>query len=309
MKQITPTGLDPSDDIKRGDIVRSIGGRPTAEVVAEAESLVSAATPQGRRYRALDRIAGGPYNEAVELVIDRPAETLSGKQVTLHRTMTPRDLDEEPRPEKIVELRPGIYYIDISRINDADFNDALPDLEKAKAIVFDWRGYPRNIHDPMTFLGRLMDHWGMSPQWHVPIVQKPDHREMKFDDEGRWKIAPASPYLKARKVFIIDESAISYAESCLGIIEAYKLGDLVGRPTAGTNGNVNRLALPGGCSITFTGMKVLKHDGSRHHGVGILPTLPVSRTVEGVTAGRDELLEKALDVASKPSDAESDSSR
>ena len=43
-------------------------------------------------------------------------------------------------------------------------------------------------------------------------------------------------------------------------------------------------------------MKVLKHDGSRHHGVGIQPTVPVARTLQGVAAGRDELLEKAIAV-------------
>jgi hypothetical protein len=43
-------------------------------------------------------------------------------------------------------------------------------------------------------------------------------------------------------------------------------------------------------------MRVLKHDGSRHHGVGIAPTVPVSRTIAGVIAGRDELLEKAIEA-------------
>ncbi len=41
-------------------------------------------------------------------------------------------------------------------------------------------------------------------------------------------------------------------------------------------------------------MKVLKHDGSQHHGVGILPTIPFERTLEGVRQGRDELLERAV---------------
>jgi hypothetical protein len=41
-------------------------------------------------------------------------------------------------------------------------------------------------------------------------------------------------------------------------------------------------------------MKVLKHDGSRHHGVGILATVPVSRTRAGVAEGKDEALERAL---------------
>jgi hypothetical protein len=38
------------------------------------------------------------------------------------------------------------------------------------------------------------------------------------------------------------------------------------------------------------------HDGSRHHGVGIAPTVPVSRTLAGVAAGRDEILEHAVQI-------------
>jgi len=52
--------------------------------------------------------------------------------------------------------------------------------------------------------------------------------------------------------------------------------------------------VPGGYRISWTGMKVLKHDGSRHHGVGILPTVPVTRTAAGIAAGRDEVLEAGL---------------
>ncbi len=92
-----------------------------------------------------------------------------------------------------------------------------------------------------------------------------------------------------------DARAISYAETYLGIIEHYKLGEIVGGHTAGTNGNVNPFTLPGGYRITWTGMKVLKHDGSQHHAVGILPTVPVG-TIAGVAAGRDEVLERAVEV-------------
>ena len=41
-------------------------------------------------------------------------------------------------------------------------------------------------------------------------------------------------------------------------------------------------------------MKVLKHDGSRHHGVGIQPTVPVTKTIQSIRKGRDEQLERAL---------------
>jgi len=80
----------------------------------------------------------------------------------------------------------------------------------------------------------------------------------------------------------------------MGIVEAYKLGEIVGEPTAGTNGNINETALPLGYRVWWTGMKVLKHDGSRHHGVGIQPTVPVAKTIRGIREGRDEQLERAL---------------
>ncbi len=43
-------------------------------------------------------------------------------------------------------------------------------------------------------------------------------------------------------------------------------------------------------------MRVLKHDGSRHHLVGIGPTVPAAPTIAGIRAGRDEVLEAALRV-------------
>lgn len=40
------------------------------------------------------------------------------------------------------------------------------------------------------------------------------------------------------------------------------------------------------------------HDGSAHHGVGILPTIRAEPTMRGVFEGRDKVLEKALAVIS-----------
>jgi C-terminal processing protease CtpA/Prc len=125
------------------------------------------------------------------------------------------------------------------------------------------------------------------------MVTRPDGADVNFQ-RSEWNLIPRAPHLGAPRVFITDGRAISYAESVMGIVEHYRLAEIVGAATAGTNGNVNPFRLPGGYHISWTGMKVLKHDGSRHHGVGIQPTVPVSRTVAGVAAGRDELLERAI---------------
>lgn len=277
--------------IERGDVVNSIDGKSAAKAISEAEALISGATPQWIRFRAVDQILLGRPDEPVSLEIESYREPGAKRRVTLKRI--PQGAEQEVRPEKVAELEPGIVYVDLDRVVDSDWQAALPKLEQARGIVFDMRGYPKMRP---VFLQHLAQKPLASAQWHVPIVLRPDRTKIEWEREGEWNLPPVSPYLKAKKAFLIDGRAISYAESCMGIVEFYHLAELVGGPTAGTNGNVNPLSLPGGYRVTWTGMKVLKHDGSRHHGVGIAPTVPVSQTLAGVAAGRDEILERAVQI-------------
>jgi C-terminal processing protease CtpA/Prc len=53
---------------------------------------------------------------------------------------------------------------------------------------------------------------------------------------------------------------------------------VVGRQSAGTNGNITGLMLPTGLGFSFTGLEVLFPDSSRFHGVGIVPDVLVEPT-------------------------------
>jgi C-terminal processing protease CtpA/Prc len=291
--QLVVTASTPEAVLRPGDVVLEIDGRASKDVVEEAERSISSATPQWARYRALRDLRAGPDGSTVALQVRAADGDLA---VTLKRSQAALAL-VEPRPEKIAELKPGVFYVDIDRIGDADFKAALPKLEKATGIVFDLRGYPNGL-SPAP-LQHLTDKPIESARWNVPIITEPDwRRPPAWNTDGRWALEPAAPRLKARIAFVTDGRAISYAESWMGIVEAYKLGAIVGETTAGTNGNVNPFTVPGGYTFYWTGMKVLKHDGSRHHGVGIAPTIPVSRTVRGVAEGRDEQLDRAVAIVS-----------
>ena len=146
-------------------------------------------------------------------------------------------------------------------------------------------------------IGHLTDHPVTCAQWLVPVTYSPDRRDVGFS-MSNWTVQPKAPRFQGKVAFLTDGRAISQAETYLGIIEHYKLAAIVGSPTAGTNGDVNPFSLPGGIQVTWTGMKVLKQDGSRHHGVGIQPTVPATRTLRGVTEGRDEVLDRAIAVVS-----------
>jgi C-terminal processing protease CtpA/Prc len=203
-----------------------------------------------------------------------------------------------PKPEPVAQLRPGIWYVDLDRVTTAQLQAAVPELARAAGIVFDLRGYPDGLN-PFILFSHLIREPATSARWIVPLVTHPDRVGLRWHARERWQLRPVAPYLAAPRVFITDGRAISYAESVMGIVEAYRLGEIVGEPTAGTNGNVNPFVLPGGYTVGWTGMQVLKHDGSRHHGVGIHPTVPVRRTRAGVAAGRDELLERAVEVVAR----------
>ena len=275
-----------------GDIVLDVNGKPARQALEDEEILISAATPQWRRFRALANLLSGPQNSMLEF---RTENRIGQKRTfALTRTlsmMQHRDLEREHlRPTgKIAE---GIFYINLSVSDMSQIDSLLPDLARARGVICDLRGYPNGNHELISHLLSAPDtstHWMAIPKTIYPDRQKP----AGYEYEG-WQMQPQQPHIAGKVVFLTDGRAISYAESYMGFIEHYKLADIVGEPTAGTNGNVNPLALPGGYRLTWTGMRVTKHDGSRHHGIGIQPTVPVHRTVNGIRDGKDEQLDAAL---------------
>src|SRR4030095_14592069 len=229
---------------RAGDVLVRIDGKPAKQVVADLERYISAATPQWRRFRAMEMLRLGPKDSTATLEIKSGSE--KPRTVVLQRDEKSESLSET-RPSKIDELRPGIFYVDLDRISDDDFKSALSKLANAKGIIFDLRGYPRV--SPVV-ISHLIDKPVGAARWNVPIITEPDRSgTISYNTNGRWDLRPEAPRLTAKIAFITDGRAISYAESYMGIIEAYKLAAIVGETTAGTNGDVNPLTLPGGYSV------------------------------------------------------------
>lgn len=290
------TGVDSSvAGVRVGDVLLRVDGMRVDSLITAAEGLTSSATPQWRRAYVYPRLLRG-RDSLVQITVQHPGGDTA--TVTLARRAPQAPPLMERKPDPVAELRPGIWYVDLDRVTTQQFQAALPELERASGIVFDMRGYPDGLNAVALF-SHLIREPATSAQWIIPVTTGPDRSDVRWHRAPGWPLQPVAPYLPAPRVFITDGRAISYAESVMGIVEAYRMGEIVGEATAGTNGNVNPLPLPGGYSVGWTGMRVLKHDGSPHHGVGIQPTVPVQRTRAGVAAGRDELLEIALEVVSR----------
>jgi C-terminal processing protease CtpA/Prc len=284
------TWADPAAfGIHAGDIVEAVDGTPAREALQKLEPLVSAATPAYRRYRALELLGASPKGTSHTLRIRRGGETTTATLQASAPFLGPDRL-RGARPERIAELRPGLFYIDLDRIDDGDFEATLPRLREAKGIIFDLRGYPERVSE--SFLAHLISSPAKTPGTWTAIRTRPDAEPTL--DHLAWTVQPLLPHLSARVVFLTDERAYSRAETYLDMVSFYHLGEIVGAPTGGTNGEVDDMDLPGGFHVTWTGSRVVRLGGKELERVGIRPTDPVEPTAAGVAAGRDEVLDRAI---------------
>ncbi len=273
-----------------GDVITAIDGIPVKEMADSAASLISG-SPQWKASRTYFEWLEGPANSVVKLTVIHNGSTGS---VSL-----PRALFGQAYYARTVRtgasgwIKPGVFYIDLDKMPMDSINKWMPQLDTAKSIICDLRGYPNRNHE---FISHLLTKTEHSKWMFITEIIYPDYQQVTYQEEG-WDMQPASPHLNAKIYFLTDGGAISYAESYMGYIKDFRLATIVGAPTAGTNGNVNPFSLPGAYSVSWTGMRVKNHDGSTHHLRGVLPDVRVQRTIKGIREGRDEFLEKALNLA------------
>lgn len=275
--------------VRAGDVIVALDGKPVSQWAAERLALASG-SPHHKRWRVSFELVSGAKDTTVALRLRRGTQ-----QVDATLAYGSQRRLQGPRPAAIAEVRPGIHYVDVSRFDKAAFEKAIATLKEAKAIVFDLRGYPAG--DAFA----LVPHWlpgEDKAQWmFVPRYDKPFAHSTTAWSIG-WQ-AQRNPALeKPAKVLLTDARAISYSESLAAYFPDLKVGPVVGEPTAGANGNVARATLPSGMGFFFTSMRVTRHDGRTPlHGAGIAPDVAVTPTLEGISAGRDEVLERGIAIA------------
>ncbi|HYN20030.1 MAG TPA: S41 family peptidase [Thermoanaerobaculia bacterium] len=277
------------EGIRPGDVVAAVDGRPAGELLSEEMALCSAGTPEARRWRALEEMLWGPQGSRATLRLQ------SGGEVPLTRETPYERLPAGTSLPPVAEPRPGILYVDLGRIEEEDLEALTPRLAAARGLVFDLR---RGRNVSTVLLSRLIDRTASSSRWQVPVVMAPDHREVEWLTTF-WTIEPKAPRFRGRVAFLADGRSDGAAETLLAMIEAYKLGDVVGSRSGGSNGTMNRSHLPGGWRLTWSGQRVLKHDDSPLQGAGVPATVPAVRTLRGVAEGRDEVVARAVAVVAR----------
>ena len=276
-----------SDDpnVSPGDEVVGLGSRAVADILAGDQELISGSI-QWKLASSLMLLGASSTQEPTEVGLVRDGTKMS---VTVPLRTSPYFPQRAGRP--IAEIQPHIWYVDLTRASMAEITAEMASISKAQGVILDLRGYPKSNSDILRY---LIDRPDSSRWMYVPEIARPDREgPIKYDTLG-WDLAPAQPHITGKAVLLTDATAISYAESIAGYFSDGLIGTIIGAPTAGTNGNVRKVDLPGGLSIRFTGMRVLAHSGAQQHLLGVAPHLPVERTALGVKEGKDEVLEAGL---------------
>lgn len=274
--------------VKAGDIIVEINDQKGMERIEKLKTEIPG-SPQYKEYLATKYFR---YGDSAQLTLKR------GDEILEHHVKAEQfsNLDEFNRKESFIELEDDIFYFDmVLRGEPKTFNENIDKLSKAKGIIFDLRGYPKSMELALSVLGHLTDEPIKGPVWRISQSIYPDREKLTFN-EGSEVVNPVSPLFSGKAVFLTYAGAMSYPEYVLGYVKYNHLAEIVGQPTAGSDGNIQTYPIPGGFTGAFTGMEVLNADKTQTHIVGIKPTVQIERTMEGVKRGEDEYIAKALEL-------------
>jgi len=184
--------------------------------------------------------------------------------------------------------------VDLQRLEAAEVGAAFETIRNTPGAIFDMRGYPASgaravvarlarSGAPPAVIGGGMRYDGVSGSFSL--------------EEALWTLEeyPPGERYAGRVVLLADGSSQSAAEHVCALIKSVAAVTFIGSRTSGANGGVTRTVLPGGIVVNFTGQSVRHRDGSQLQRIGIVPDVEAHPTLQGIRAGRDDVLERAIE--------------
>lgn len=278
--------------IAPGSELVAVDGVPALAAYDHAAEQVSAATDGLRAYLAATSLGSGEQDTRRRVRLRTP----DGADLERELLLVSREAHDHARPQRPwsgIEIAPGVFYVDFDDLAPDTWAAVLPQLVTARALIFDFRGYSTT---GLIAVSHLIAHRIEQLTWQIPELPHPDRPSYALVHRGLY---PSSPRLAAPVVALVDGQSSSTVETTLAMIRDDHLGLLVGEPTAGASGLTSQVTIPGGYVIRFTAIRLVDAAGATLHGRGITPDVVVHPTLEGVRAGRDEILEAGLAAAQR----------
>lgn len=196
--------------------------------------------------------------------------------------------------DNLLLVKDYVGYITLKHIKASDIDKIKSEFKDTKGIIIDIRNYPN------TFVPFLLGSYFVSE--NTPFVQ---FSKGNLNNPGEFTLKPAleiskikEPY-QGKLVVMVNEETLSRAEYTAMAFRAGSNTTIIGSQTAGADGDVSKIDLPGGLTTWISGIGVYYPDGRGTQRIGIVPDIEVKPTIQGIREGRDEILEKAIEIIRK----------
>jgi C-terminal processing protease CtpA/Prc len=196
------------------------------------------------------------------------------------------------KDEKCFKLLDGnVGYVTLANIKEEDIPKIKESFKNIKGIIIDIRNYPS------TFVPFALGSYFVSkPTPFVKFTQGNIDNPGEFTFTKSLEIPSDKNHYQGKLVVLVNENSQSQAEYTAMAFRAGENATIIGSTTAGADGNVSTIFLPGGLSTMISGIGVYYPNGKETQRIGIVPDITVKPTIEGIKKGKDEVIEKAIEI-------------
>ena len=283
--------------LEQGDVVTSIDGEPLSSRAEQMLPYANGSTPWAVMNTTGRYLLRGSTDSAV-IDIERGGQQF---ELTMPRVLR-EDLDRSMAAgpavgnESFSVMPEGFGYMDMGSIKQEDISLMKETFMPLPGIVLDLRGYPSDdiLYEVADF---LIPDSAVFCEITLPDYSNPG---TFYFIEPLYAGGGATVSYQGSVALLVDEGSISSSEFHAMVWRLAPSAMVFGHATNGADGNVISLSLPGGIRTGFSGIGIYNPDRSETQRVGIIPDVAVTPTVEGLQAGRDEVLEAAVEWLQSP---------
>ncbi|MFD2786374.1 S41 family peptidase [Hymenobacter rubripertinctus] len=287
----TITTLAAQCPLQKGDIITRVDGVPVADLIKRQRPLISASNEAALLAAIGQNLLRGntPVGKIEVLRAGRPQRLLVPRYQQADLSKAPLDPALTPKDSSYQVLSNNIGYVHLGKLTAKQVPVAMQALKDTQGIILDLRTYP-----DFAVFRLLPTHFVTQPTAFAKFTMPDLTYPGRMIETKPLEISPTiMPYM-GKVVVMVNEVTLSLAEYMAMALQANPRATIMGSTTAGADGNVTKITLPGDLITRFSGLSVLYPDGRETQRVGIVPQVNVQPTVEGVRAKHDEVLERAI---------------
>lgn len=290
-------------DIQIGSVIETINNTPLSQKIKEYWDYVSASNATGKTL-LMQTILLRSNDSNVSLTGYKADGTRFSTIVELtdkkYSMQDYADINDMTSPIISKMITDKIGYIFASNISKENIDSVMTSMIKTTAIIIDLRNYPPTgtvaFKLPEYLLTKPMIYSRLTrPDFRMPGLLIYDIANAGKPVEKVGRDNP-NPY-QGKIILLVDSRTMSGAEFTCMALQAYKNVAVIGNQTAGADGNVTGVSIPGGFMLYFSGFGIYYPDNKETQRVGIPIDIPVEYTVQDFIDKKDPILEKAIDYA------------